>query len=404
MLRSEKTFIPHCNNRGKPAEWQKFSHFFGNLPARSRDITGRTSNRYHPMTRSLSMPASYKKAKNLVFHGAEPVGLFSDMPGAIESVRGRTDYSEAETGARTSQGTDSNDRKLLEALSSSKLYRDYERTFTEATGLPLALRPVQFFGLPFHGRKNENPFCAFLADRKDCCARCLATQARLGEASHNGAHSVRCPYGLTETVVPVSLGERVIGFLCTGQVFTSPSNDGTCRSANPRLSPEAATLSSEGRRLWKNTPSVKGPKYRATVHLLTFFAKQLSMASNELLIEQKSREPAVISRARQFIAQNKHTPITLAKVAHASGASMFHFCTLFRATTGVKFTEYVARSRVEEARKLLCDRRLRMCEVAYESGFQSLTAFHRAFQRILGQSPTEYRTALAKKGKHHRFV
>jgi AraC-like DNA-binding protein len=77
---------------------------------------------------------------------------------------------------------------------------------------------------------------------------------------------------------------------------------------------------------------------------------------------------------------------------------MFHFCTLFRATTGVKFTEYVARSRVEDARELLCDRRFRMCDVAYESGFQSLTAFHRAFQRILGQSPTEYRKGLSKSG------
>ena len=286
----------------------------------------------------------------------------------------------------------------------SMLYRDYERTFTEATGLPLALRPVEFFGLPFHGKKNENPFCAFLAERKDCCALCLRTQARLSETSQTGAHSVRCPYGLTETVVPVTLGERVIGFLCTGQVFTRPARQARRRSADTRLNSEAATLSSEGRRLWKQTRSIESGKYRATAHLLTFFAKQLSMASNELLIAQKSREPAVISRARQFIAENKHSPITLAKVAQASGASMFHFCTLFRATTGVKFTEYVARSRVEEARKLLCDRRLRMCEVAYESGFQSLTAFHRAFQRILGQSPTEYRTALAKKGKQHRFI
>jgi AraC-like DNA-binding protein len=128
------------------------------------------------------------------------------------------------------------------------------------------------------------------------------------------------------------------------------------------------------------------------------------MLSNQLFIEQKSHEPAVVSRARQFIAENKHSPITLAKVAQASGASMFHFCTLFRATTGVKFTDYVARSRVEEARELLCNRRLRMCEVAYEAGFQSLTAFHRAFQRILGQSPTEYRAALVKTGRHLQSI
>jgi AraC-like DNA-binding protein/ligand-binding sensor protein len=324
------------------------------------------------------------------------------MPTTIEGVRRKPDYSQAENDAGGC--AEQNDKKLLEALRQSKLYRDYERTFTEATGLPLALRPVEFFGLPFHGKKNENPFCAFLAERKSCCALCLQTQARLSEARGDIPHSMQCPYGLTETVVPVALGERVIGFLCTGQVFTRLTNGRACKSRSMRPFPEAAGITAEGLRLWKRTRSIETVQYKATVQLLSFFAKQLSALSNQLCIEQKSEEPAVVTRARQFIAENKAKPITLATVAQASGASMFHFCKLFRATTGVKFTEYVARSRVEEARELLCNRRLRMCEVAYESGFQSLTAFHRAFQRILGQSPTKYRSALTRSGGRLRSV
>lgn len=324
------------------------------------------------------------------------------MPTTFEGVRGKSEDSQAGNGASGTGHAEQDNKKLLEALRQSKLYRDYERTFTEATGLPLALRAVEFFGLPFHGKKNENPFCALLAEKKSCCALCLRTQARLSESRNDSAHSIQCPYGLTETVVPIVLGERVIGFLCTGQVFTRQS--GACKSPSPQLLPDAAALTAEGLRLWKRTRSIEPARYKATVHLLTFFAKQLSTLSNQLFIEQKSYEPAVVSRARRFIAENKRSPITLAKVAQASGASMFHFCTVFRATTGVKFTEYVARSRVEDARELLCNRRLRMCEVAYEAGFQSLTAFHRAFQRILGQSPTEYRAALVKTGRHLRSV
>jgi AraC-like DNA-binding protein len=219
--------------------------------------------------------------------------------------------------------------------------------------------------------------------------------SRLSEATTDTVHSFQCPFGLTETVVPILLGDRVIGFLCTGQVFTD--------AARRRL-PQAATLTGEGRRLWKRTRSIESARYKATVHLLTFFAKQLSTLSNQLVIEPKASEPEVVSRARRFIAENKRGPITLSKVAKASGASMFHFCTLFRVTTGVKFTEYVARSRVEAARELLGNSRLRMCEVAYEAGFQSLTAFHRAFQRVLGQSPTEYRAALVKNGRDRTRV
>ena len=346
---------------------------------------------------TASIPLRYNEPRKTVFPSAPPTAYTSSMPTTFEVVREKSNCFQSENGAGGC--AEQEDKKLLEALRQSKLYRDYERTFTEATGLPLAVRPVEFFGLPFHGKKNENPFCAFLAERKSCCAVCLQTQGRVSEVRGDSPHSMQCPYGLTETVVPVVLGERVIGFLCTGQVFTRAKGE-ACKSRGVRLFPEAAGVTAEGLRLWKQTRSIETARYKATVQLLSFFAKQLSTLSNQLCLEQKSEVPAVVTRARQFIAENKRKPITLATVAQASGASMFHFCKLFRATTGVKFTEYVARSRVEEARELLCNRRLRMCEVAYGAGFQSLTAFHRAFQRVLGQSPTAYRNALSRSGRH----
>jgi AraC-like DNA-binding protein len=139
------------------------------------------------------------------------------------------------------------------------------------------------------------------------------------------------------------------------------------------------------------------------VRLLIFFAKQLSTLSNQLLIEQNCREPEVIIRARRFIAEKKRSQVSLHSVAKAAGASMFHFCTLFRQTTGLKFSDYVARSRIEEARVLLYDPRRRMCEVASEAGFQSMSAFNRAFRRIVGQSPTEYRADLPAHGSQARM-
>ena len=314
------------------------------------------------------------------------------MPRMIEGGRRTLDYSEAGNDVSRDESPVQDDKKLLEALRHSKLYQDYERTFTEATGLPLALRPVEFFGLPFRGKKNENAFCAFLADKKSFCALCLQTQARVTESRGDNPHSIQCPYGLTETVVPIVLGERVLGFLCTGQVFTSPAK--VAKSPRQPVFAKTSGVSKEALHLWKQTRFVEAQRYQATVQLLTFFAKQLSMLTNQLLIEQKYSEPTPIARARRFIAENRRGQLTLATVARAAGVSMFHFSTLFRQTTGIKFTQYVARSRIEDARELLCNPRLRMCEVAYEAGFQSLTAFNRAFQRVLGQSPTKYRNAL----------
>jgi AraC-like DNA-binding protein/ligand-binding sensor protein len=346
------------------------------------------------------MPLRYNDQKNSVFPTAQRIAYNAGVPRTIiEGNREKSDSCLSGSAVAHRDDAEHDDKKLLEALRRSQLYRDYERTFTEVTGLPLAARPLEFFGLPLHGKKNENRFCAFLAERKSSCALCLRVQACLTNSPDDNPHSFQCAYGLTETVVPIVLGERVIGFLCTGQVFTREPQVGAPKSRKAQPAIDAAAVTAEGLRLWKQTRCIEPMKYKAMVRLLSFFAKQLSALSNQLVIEQKSQEPEVVARARQFIAANRRSPITLAAVAQASGASMFHFCKLFRASTGVKFTEYVARSRVEDARDLLRDPRMRMCEVAYGSGFQSLTAFHRAFQRILGQSPTEYRSALATSGR-----
>ena len=73
---------------------------------------------------------------------------------------------------------------------------------------------------------------------------------------------------------------------------------------------------------------------------------------------------------------------------------MYHFCKVFHRSTGLKFTDYVTRVRLEEARTQLLNPNRRISEIAYDVGFQSLTQFNRMFKRVFGQSPTEFRTHL----------
>jgi AraC-like DNA-binding protein len=74
--------------------------------------------------------------------------------------------------------------------------------------------------------------------------------------------------------------------------------------------------------------------------------------------------------------------------------STFYLCKLFRRSSGVTFTEFVSRTRVEKAKNLLLNPNLRISEIAFEVGFQSLTHFNRIFKKIVGESPTDYREHL----------
>jgi AraC-like DNA-binding protein/ligand-binding sensor protein len=286
-------------------------------------------------------------------------------------------------------------RELIDALRRSKLFRSYEQVFSEATGLPLALRPVDYWQLEHQGKKNENPFCALLAERPATLAVCLQAHEEMIRHTGDLPHTVTCPFGLTETAVPIKLGQRTIGYLRIGQVLRhTPARSDTTKVSR-ELARNGVRFTGEIRKAWKKNPFILPEKYNAIVRLLTFFADQLSALSNQLMTEKNNAEPPLVMKAREYIDKHKTEELKLADVAKAAGASVFHFCKVFHKTTGLKFTDYVARVRLEDARTRLLNPNLRISEIAYDVGFQSLTQFNRTFKRVYGQSPSDFRARLS---------
>jgi AraC-like DNA-binding protein len=292
-------------------------------------------------------------------------------------------------------GEGSANKQLIDALRRSRLFRDYEGVFTKATGLPLTLIPLVYWQLAHSGKKQENPFCALLSENPATLAVCL--QAHESMIRHTGGlpHSVTCPFGLTETAVPVKLGGKTIGYLRIGQVLRhTPVKSDTAKVARV-LSQHGVRFTNEIRAAWDKNLLTPPDKYSAIVRLLTFFAEQLSTLSNQIMLEKEKAEPLIVQKAREYITKNRTESFSLADVAKASGASVFHFCKVFKKTTGLTFTDYVARVRMEDAKAALLDPNRRISEIAYDVGFQSLTQFDRVFKRIFGQSPTQFRTHLS---------
>jgi AraC-like DNA-binding protein/ligand-binding sensor protein len=286
-------------------------------------------------------------------------------------------------------------RLLIQALLRSRLFRDYESVFTKATGLPLTLRPLEYWQLAHHGKKQENPFCALLAERPATLAVCL--QAHESMIRHTGVlpHSMTCPFGLTETAVPVKLGEKTIGYLRIGQVLRHTLVKSDTAKVARMLSQHSVHFTGAIREAWEKNLHTPPDKYNAIVRLLTFFAEQLSTLSNQIMLEDNRAEPLMVRKARAHIAKNRKTSLSLTAVALASGASVFHFCKVFKRTTGLTFTDYVARVRLEDAKVGLLNPNRQISEIAYDVGFQSLTQFNRVFKRIFGQSPTQFRAHLS---------
>jgi AraC-like DNA-binding protein len=295
----------------------------------------------------------------------------------------------------TTNGNGNSNRTLIEALVGSKIYQEYERAFGNMTGQPISLQPVETWQLPYHGRRNENPFCAFVSQKSRACAACLQVRERLCENALIEPRTVICFSGLCETAVPVRLSDRLIGFLQTGQVFRKKPS----RAHFERVAKQIVEWGLDVDRdlLKKAYFSGKVVSYKqqeSAVKLLAIFAQHLAMISNQVIIQQENAESPVITRAKDYICEHQSEKLSLGQVARAVNMSAFYFCKMFKKITGVNFTDYLSRVRIEKAKNLLLNPNLRVSEIAFEVGFQSLTHFNRVFKKLLGQSPTDYRAQL----------
>ncbi len=287
-------------------------------------------------------------------------------------------------------------KNFVDILTQSKIYQDYERAFTDATGMPVSLRPVESWQLPHRGRRSENPFCSLMAHRSGSCAACLRMQEQLSQTARTEAQTLTCFSGMSDTAVPVRLGENLIGFLQTGQVFRrKPTETQFVRILRQLREWGLDVEDGELRDAFFSTRVLTRRQHEAMVMLLKIFALHLSSVSNQVLVRQENSEPPMITRAREFIGKNQGEALSLSQVAKAVNTSTFYFCKMFKKATGLNFTDYVSRTRIEKAKNLLLNPNLRVSEIAFEVGFQSLTHFNRVFKKIVGESPTEYRGEVA---------
>jgi AraC family transcriptional regulator len=97
--------------------------------------------------------------------------------------------------------------------------------------------------------------------------------------------------------------------------------------------------------------------------------------------------------AALWIDANAHEPIDLEGAAREVGLSAFHFLRLFSRVLGVSPHQYLVRSRLRRAARLLADDTRSVTEIAFAVGFGDLSNFVRTFHRAAGVSPRRFREA-----------
>ena len=127
----------------------------------------------------------------------------------------------------------------------------------------------------------------------------------------------------------------------------------------------------------------------------TFATRFIDIASGRV---RKPLQAAPRDRRRAvetalWIDANHAAPLDLEAAARQAGLSPFHFLRLFANAVGVTPHQYLVRSRLRRAARLLADDARSITDVAFDVGFADLSNFVRTFHRASGVSPRAFRQA-----------
>jgi len=128
-------------------------------------------------------------------------------------------------------------------------------------------------------------------------------------------------------------------------------------------------------------------------HLLARRLVEMVSGKGRKVAKVTARDRRRAVEAALWIEANSHRDIELRETAREAGVSPFHFLRAFSAVLGVTPHQYLLRSRLRHAARLLADVDKSVTDIAYDVGFGDLSNFVRTFHRAAGVSPNKFRQA-----------
>ena len=137
---------------------------------------------------------------------------------------------------------------------------------------------------------------------------------------------------------------------------------------------------------------LKPSKMNEINEALTVMTERLR--SGEISHEDQNTGSFIVNRAIGFIENHYAEKLTLQEVADTCYVSQWHLSKLLNKYTGQSFYDNLNRIRVDAAKELLKDPKLKVGDIALMVGYSDSAHFSRVFKKITGLSANEYRNRL----------
>lgn len=114
-------------------------------------------------------------------------------------------------------------------------------------------------------------------------------------------------------------------------------------------------------------------------------------------------EDGCIESILKFINQEYANEITLIDICKKFNYSLSYMSKKFKKEAGISFVEFLQKTRIEQSMRLLAHTQKSVCEVAQTVGYCDIKAYYKAFRKIAGTTPANFRKTfkICREGKNH---
>ncbi len=98
----------------------------------------------------------------------------------------------------------------------------------------------------------------------------------------------------------------------------------------------------------------------------------------------------LVNAIQEYVKDHLHEPVTLAMISSSVHYSLFYCSKVFKEIIGITIFEYIRKTRITEAAKVLRDNPKKIIDVAFDFVFDSHEGFTRAFAREFDITPKAY--------------
>lgn len=148
-----------------------------------------------------------------------------------------------------------------------------------------------------------------------------------------------------------------------------------------------------GERLKKISALSKFDQFVELIQIFHFLAQSIEYVklnarpiSNQSILKQQDRMLLIYKHVEEYFKDKIDTNL----IASKSNLSVPAFCRYFKKTTKLTYTDFVNQYRITYAKKLLLQG-LNVTEACFDSGFENLSYFNRAFKKVTGISPSSFK-------------